>query len=75
MCRKKHVPAISNLKDLQYKREALHCLNELVTNALTHAEDVLDYLDKLKEPTVFRFSAIPQVWLFGVFLVNDTIVR
>jgi len=36
-------------------------LNELVTNALEHSIDVLDYLLLLKHPDVFRFCAIPQV--------------
>jgi farnesyl-diphosphate farnesyltransferase len=41
--------------------KALHCLNHMVTNALVHGTDSLKYLEALKEPTVFRFCAIPQV--------------
>ena len=37
------------------------CLNELVANALKHAGESLVYMQKLNEPTVFRFCAIPQV--------------
>ena len=41
--------------------KALHCLNHMVTNALSHGTDSLKYLEALQEPTVFRFCAIPQV--------------
>lgn len=48
------------MKEPQYKKEALQCLNEMVTNAMDHVEDCIDYLTKLHEPTVFNFCAIPQ---------------
>eukprot|EP00586_Coscinodiscus_wailesii_P003006 CAMPEP_0172483640 /NCGR_PEP_ID=MMETSP1066-20121228/10686_1 /TAXON_ID=671091 /ORGANISM="Coscinodiscus wailesii, Strain CCMP2513" /LENGTH=482 /DNA_ID=CAMNT_0013247613 /DNA_START=26 /DNA_END=1474 /DNA_ORIENTATION=+ len=53
--------------DLGFFREAdngelaLHCLNELVSDALELVPDCLKYLSKLKTPEVFRFCAIPQV--------------
>ena len=40
---------------------ALACLNHLITDALKHAEDCLNYLRDLQDPTVFAFCAIPQV--------------
>ncbi|KFU93067.1 Squalene synthase, partial [Chaetura pelagica] len=40
---------------------AVHCLNELITNALHHVPDVLTYLSRLKNQSVFNFCAIPQV--------------
>lgn len=50
---------------------AVHCLNELITNALHHVPDVLTYLSRLKNQSVFNFCAIPQVsyafkWFFIV---------
>lgn len=39
----------------------LHCLNELVTDALELVPDCLAYLSKLRCSEVFRFCAIPQV--------------
>jgi len=57
----KYVPTVESLKDPAYKNQALLCLNELITNALEHTEDVIDYLSKLKEPSVLRFCGIPQV--------------
>lgn len=41
--------------------EALHCLNELITDALELVPNCLAYLAKLKCLEVYRFCAIPQV--------------
>jgi farnesyl-diphosphate farnesyltransferase len=43
------------------KKYAMACLNELVTNALHHIPDVLVYLGRLKNQSIFNFCAIPQV--------------
>ena len=54
----------TSLDDLQYKEDrtnAVHCLNELITNALTHACDALEYMSRVKTPSIFRVCAIPQV--------------
>ena len=40
---------------------ALQCLNELITNALQHIPDILTYLSRLRNQSVFNFCAIPQV--------------
>ncbi|XP_074845144.1 squalene synthase-like isoform X2 [Carettochelys insculpta] len=40
---------------------AVQCMNELITNALHHIPDVLTYLSRLKNQSVFNFCAIPQV--------------
>ncbi|XP_074065616.1 squalene synthase isoform X1 [Macrotis lagotis] len=40
---------------------AIHCLNELITNALQHIPDILTYLSRLRNQSVFNFCAIPQV--------------
>ncbi|KAM7173684.1 squalene synthase-like isoform 2-T2 [Macrochelys suwanniensis] len=40
---------------------AVQCMNELITNALHHVPDVLTYLSRLKNQSVFNFCAIPQV--------------
>jgi len=40
---------------------ALACLNALIADALDLVPDVLTYLSLLRDPNVFRFSAIPQV--------------
>jgi len=43
------------------KRQALCCLNELVTDALSLIPECLLYLGRLENAEVFRFCAIPQV--------------
>ncbi|XP_061610505.1 squalene synthase isoform X2 [Phyllopteryx taeniolatus] len=40
---------------------ALSCLNLLVTDALRHVPDVIAYLARLRNQSVFNFCAIPQV--------------
>ncbi|XP_010771633.1 squalene synthase isoform X1 [Notothenia coriiceps] len=40
---------------------ALSCLNFLVTDALRHVPDVIAYLSRLQNQSVFNFCAIPQV--------------
>mmetsp|Transcript_42540 Transcript_42540/g.65378 ORF Transcript_42540/g.65378 Transcript_42540/m.65378 type:complete len:212 (-) Transcript_42540:57-692(-) len=52
---------LENFKELEYSESAVHCLNHLITNALEHVPDVLEYMKNVKEPSVFLFCAIPQV--------------
>jgi farnesyl-diphosphate farnesyltransferase len=40
---------------------ATRCLNHLVTDALRHVPDCLEYLAGAKDPKVFNFVSIPQV--------------
>ncbi|KAJ1902347.1 bifunctional farnesyl-diphosphate farnesyltransferase/squalene synthase [Kickxella alabastrina] len=40
--------------------KSMNALNEMCTNALAHIPDVMEYLDQINEPTVFKFCAIPQ---------------
>ncbi|KAI0237915.1 Squalene synthase [Lamellibrachia satsuma] len=41
--------------------DAVACLNELITNALHHIPDVLTYMSRLHNQSIFNFCAIPQV--------------
>ncbi|PWA81590.1 squalene synthase [Artemisia annua] len=55
---------VNNLEDLKYEQnseKAVQCLNEMVTNALIHIDDCLNYMSQLRDPAIFRFFAIPQV--------------
>jgi len=52
---------IADFKDASNINSALNCLNELITDAMAHASDCLDYLAVLRDPSVFKFCAIPQV--------------
>ena len=54
----------SRLEDLAQPDKlhcALSCLNLLVTDALRHVPDVIAYLGRLRNQSVFNFCAIPQV--------------
>nr|CAB3497798.1 unnamed protein product [Digitaria exilis] len=56
------------LEDFKYEEnseKAVQCLNDLVTNALIHAEDCLQYMSALKDHAIFRFCAIPQIMAIG----------
>jgi farnesyl-diphosphate farnesyltransferase len=53
-----------NLQDFkydEYAEVAVECLNEMVTNALSHTVDCLQYMAALQEMTNLRFCAMPQV--------------
>ncbi|KAJ0010958.1 hypothetical protein Pint_34790 [Pistacia integerrima] len=59
---------VNKLEDLQYEEnsvKAVECLNDMVTNALTHVEDCFKYMSGLRDPVIFRFCAIPQVMDIG----------
>ncbi|KAJ0433979.1 putative squalene synthase [Helianthus annuus] len=58
----------NNLEDLKHKensQKAIECLNDMVTNALVHIEDCLKYMSKLRDPSIFKFCAIPQIMAIG----------
>lgn len=51
-------------QDFKYEEnfeKSVQCLNDMVTNALIHVEDCLQYMALLKDQDTFRFCAIPQV--------------
>nr|AMT75533.1 squalene synthase [Panax sokpayensis] len=53
---------VDKLEDLKYEEnsaKAVQCLNDMVTDALVHAEDCLKYMSDLRGPAIFRFCAIP----------------
>jgi len=52
---------VEDFKSWENRNAALACLNHMVTDACKHIVDCLDYLKMLKDPTVFKFCAIPQV--------------
>ncbi|OWM80317.1 hypothetical protein CDL15_Pgr019597 [Punica granatum] len=59
---------VNKLEDLKYEEnsvKAVECLNDMVTNALTHVEDCLKYMAALRDPSIFRFCAIPQIMAIG----------
>ncbi|KAJ6661217.1 hypothetical protein lerEdw1_015354 [Lerista edwardsae] len=57
----KYAKKLSDLANPENIDKAVQCMNELITNALHHVPDVLMYLSRLKNQSVFNFCAIPQV--------------
>nr|ANO43006.1 squalene synthase 1 [Gynostemma pentaphyllum] len=59
---------VDKLEDLKYEEnsvKAVHCLNDMVTNALIHVEECLIYMSRLRDLSIFRFCAIPQIMAIG----------
>ncbi|KAJ1658587.1 bifunctional farnesyl-diphosphate farnesyltransferase/squalene synthase [Dispira simplex] len=52
---------LGELAEPRNEKQALACLNHMCMDALAHVPDVFAYLEKLRDPSVFRFVAIPQV--------------
>lgn len=51
-------------QDFLYEKnsaKAVQFVNEMVTDALRHVEDSLEFSSKIKDPNVFRFHALPRV--------------
>jgi farnesyl-diphosphate farnesyltransferase len=62
----------SQLEDLalpQHRTAAVHCLNLLITNALQHVPDVLLYMSRIRNQSVFNFCAIPQTMAIATLAV------
>ncbi|EMP27212.1 Squalene synthase [Chelonia mydas] len=57
----RYAKKLSDLAKPEHIDMAVQCMNELITNALHHVPDVLTYLSRLKNQSVFNFCAIPQV--------------
>jgi len=52
---------LSSFKENPKSERSLAALNHMVTDALQHVPDCLEYLGRIRNPCVFRFCAIPQV--------------
>ncbi|OAE23620.1 hypothetical protein AXG93_4316s1550 [Marchantia polymorpha subsp. ruderalis] len=52
-------------KEEDRSEDALRCLNDMITNALKHGPECLQYMSALRDPAIFRFCAIPQVMAIG----------
>lgn len=61
----KYATKLDEFKAPQHAKEAVHCLNDLITNALQHLPDCLEYMARLKDPHNFSFCAIPQIMAIG----------
>lgn len=57
----KYHTELSHYKAAPYNSRSLQGLNALIENAVHHLTDSIAYLQKLQNPQVFRFCAIPQL--------------
>lgn len=57
----KHISSLKLLADPANAEQGTHVITEMTVNALSHVAHVLEYLDNIAEPSLFRFCAIPQV--------------
>jgi farnesyl-diphosphate farnesyltransferase len=57
----KYAHRLDELQKNPSSPESLACINELVTDALTHVGNCILYLNMIQDKQVFRFCAIPQV--------------
>lgn len=67
----KYVKKLGDFAKPQNIDSAVQCLNELITNALHHIPDVITYLSRLRNQSVFNFCAIPQVCSAAVLVVEE----
>ncbi|KAJ1920314.1 bifunctional farnesyl-diphosphate farnesyltransferase/squalene synthase [Mycoemilia scoparia] len=61
-----------NIDDIikeENREKGMIVLNKMWANALTHIPDVLDYLSRIKNPTIFKFCAIPQVMAIATMAI------
>lgn len=42
-------------------QRSIQCLNHMVIDSLNHLPHVINYLNKIKNPKIFQFCAIPQI--------------
>eukprot|EP00343_Euplotes_focardii_P009332 CAMPEP_0205824286 /NCGR_PEP_ID=MMETSP0206-20130828/20294_1 /ASSEMBLY_ACC=CAM_ASM_000279 /TAXON_ID=36767 /ORGANISM="Euplotes focardii, Strain TN1" /LENGTH=458 /DNA_ID=CAMNT_0053122261 /DNA_START=30 /DNA_END=1404 /DNA_ORIENTATION=+ len=57
----KHGSTLREFSNQPYNKRSLACLNDMVTDALYHVPDVMEYLSLLRNEQVFSFCAVPQV--------------
>lgn len=56
-----HADRLAAFAAPEQRKAALSCLNAMVTDALRHVPDCLEYMSAIRSPSVFHFVAIPQV--------------
>nr|AEX58673.1 squalene synthase [Huperzia serrata] len=57
----KYSARLADFKEEKKSDVSLACLNDMITNALEHAIDSLQYMSALRDGAIFRFCAIPQI--------------
>ena len=58
----KFASRLSDFKHLDNRDKAVQCLNHLITDTLKHVPDVLEYMSKFQNQSLFHICALPAVW-------------
>lgn len=53
--------SLSDFKDVGNRKFSLAVLNHMVTDALRHVPDCIEYMSRVRTDDIFKFVAIPQV--------------
>lgn len=61
----KYAKRLDEFKDEENAEKAVECLNHMIANALGHVDECLEYMSRLRDPSIFAFCAIPQVMAIG----------
>lgn len=56
-----HVEQLNDLAKNPKSADSLACLNHMVVDALRHVPDCIEYLSKVEDEKIFRFTAVPQI--------------
>ena len=57
----RYAASLDEFKEREAAPAALACLNHMVADAMRHALPALTYMERVTDPRVFRFCAIPQL--------------
>lgn len=57
----KYADKLSDFASVENEEKGLHCITDLVLNAMNHIKDCLKYLTMVYDHSTFNFCAIPQV--------------
>lgn len=57
----KYAKELSDFTDPKNQEQALYCVSDLAVLSLQHVIELLEYLQNVKEDTLFSFCSIPQV--------------
>lgn len=57
----RYAASLDEFREREAAPAALACLNHMVADAMRHALPALTYMEKVSDPRVFRFCAIPQL--------------
>eukprot|EP00461_Guttulinopsis_vulgaris_P001072 UN01072 len=70
----KYSDDLEHFKNQPHSIRSRLALNNMILNALKHVPDVIQYMSKLRDPTIFNFCAIPQVMAISTLalLYNNT---